>query len=83
MHNETTIPSPEDLHDAMIYTLTNKNFKLEKELETSEHMINFLERRNKRQAKQLEKIYKLIKNKDWNGLTVLYMDTHQDYEEIV
>ena len=41
------------------------------------------ERRLTRQAKHLEKIYKLIENKDWNGLTALYMDTKQDYEEII
>lgn len=53
-----------------------------KEIEFLDHQIQMLERRNTRQAKHLEKIYKLIQKKDWMGLEALYMDTKQDYEEI-
>lgn len=60
------------------------------ELKLFKHDINFVdrlnimqERRIERQAKHLQKIYKMIKDKDWMGLEALYEDTHQDYEEIL
>ena len=63
---------------------------IKKENEQLKNTVEFVDKLNKmnerrliRQAKHLEKIYKLIENKDWNGLTALYMDTKQDYEEII
>ncbi|MBR0272388.1 MAG: hypothetical protein IJQ68_10455 [Methanobrevibacter sp.] len=53
------------------------------EIKFLDHQIQMLERRNTRQARHLEKIYKLIRNKEWDKLTALYMDTKQDYEEII
>lgn len=60
------------------------------ELKLFKHDINFVdrlnimqERRIERQAKHLQNIYKMIKDKDWMGLEALYEDTHQDYEEIL
>lgn len=80
--------SASNIHELeeLINLLNKKNDELHqsmKDIEVLDAIIAMLDRRNKRQAKQLEKIYKLIKNKDWDGLTALYMDTHQDYEEIV
>lgn len=56
---------------------------LDNQIDFLHNMNTMLDKQITRQAKHLEKIYKLIKNKDWDGLTALYMDTHQDYEEIV
>ena len=80
--------SASNIHELeeLINLLNKKNDELHqsmKDIEVLDAIIAMLDRRNKRQAKHLEKIYKLIKNKDWDGLTALYMDTHQDYEEIV
>lgn len=80
--------SPSNIHELeeLINLLNKKNAEcsvLDNHIDFLHNMNTMLDRQITRQAKQLEKIYKLIKNKDWNGLTVLYMDTHQDYEEIV
>ena len=80
--------SPTDIHqlEELINLLNKKNdecITLDKQVEFLHNMNKFLERRNKRQAKQLEKIYKLIENKKWDKLYALYWDTHQDYEEII
>ena len=80
--------SPSDIHqlEELIDLLNKKNdecITLDKQVEFLHNMNKFLERRNKRQAKQLEKIYKLIENKKWDKLYALYWDTHQDYEEII
>ena len=56
---------------------------LDNQIDFLHNMNTMLDRQITRQAKHLEKIYKLIKNKDWDGLTALYMDTYQDYGEIV
>lgn len=56
---------------------------LDNHIDFLHNMNTMLDRQITRQAKHLEKIYKLIKNKDWDGLTALYMDTYQDYGEIV
>lgn len=82
------IYSPSDIHEleALIDLLNKKNdecITLDKQVEFLHDMNKFLERRNKRQAKQLEKIYKLIENKKWDKLYALWWDTHQDYEEII
>lgn len=64
--------------------------KQKDELKLYKHDVEFVDRMNimqerrlQRQAKHLQKIYKMIEKKDWMGLEALYMDTHQDYEEIV
>lgn len=57
--------------------------KAKEEIDFLDYQIRMLERRNTRQAKHLEKIYNLIGNKDWNQLELLYLDTKQDYEEII
>ena len=80
--------SPSDIHqlEELIDLLNKKNdecITLDKQVEFLHDMEKFLERRNKRQAKQLEKIYKLIENKKWDKLYALWWDTHQDYEEII
>lgn len=80
--------SPSDIHELeeLIDLLNKKNdecITLDKQVEFLHDMNKFLERRNKRQAKQLEKIYKLIENKKWDKLYALWWDTHQDYEEII
>ena len=75
----------------MNYEVLSKSFfeqqaelrQAKKEIEFLDHQIQMLERRNTRQAKHLEKIYNLIQKKDWMGLEALYMETKQDYEEII
>ena len=83
-----------DTDDPGVYYYENEirdllNGKVD-ELKLFKHDINFVdrlnimqERRLERQAKHLQKIYKMIKDKDWMGLEALYEDTHQDYEEIL
>lgn len=63
--------------------IKKENEQLKNTVEFVDKLNKMNERRLTRQAKHLEKIYKLIENKDWNGLTALYMDTKQDYEEII
>ena len=80
--------SPSDIHEleALIGLLNKKDAEcsvLDNQIDFLHNMNTMLDRQITRQAKHLEKIYKLIKNKDWDGLTALYMDTYQDYGEIV
>ncbi|MBO6274631.1 MAG: hypothetical protein J6M91_03700 [Methanobrevibacter sp.] len=80
--------SPSDIHEleALIGLLNKTDAEcsvLDNQIDFLHNMNTMLDRQITIQAKHLEKIYKLIKNKDWDGLTALYMDTHQDYEEIV
>ena len=80
--------SPSDIHqlEELIDLLNKKNAEcsvLDNQIDFLHNMNTMRDRQIKRQAKHLEKIYKLIENKDWSGLTALYMDTHQDYEEII
>lgn len=80
--------SPSDIHqlEELIDLLNKKNAEcsvLDNQIDFLHNMNTMRDRQIKRQAKQLEKIYKLIENKDWSGLTALYMDTHQNYEEII
>lgn len=80
--------SPNNIHDLeeLISLLNKKDAEcsvLDNQIDFLQNMNAMFDRRITRQAKHLEKIYKLIKNKDWDGLTALCMDTHQDYEEII
>ena len=80
--------SPSNIHELeeLINLLNKKNAEcsvLDNQIDFLRNMNTMLDRQITRQAKHLEKIYKLIENKDWSGLIALYMDTHQDYEEIV
>ena len=82
------IYDPSNIHDLeeLIGLLNEKNkevMKLNKDIEILDSLIAMLDRRNKRQAKHLEKIYNLIQKKDWMALEALYRDTKQDYEEII
>lgn len=70
----------------LINLLNKKNdecITLDKQVEFLLNMNTMHERQITRQAKQLEKIYKLIENKKWDKLYALWWDTHQDYEEII
>lgn len=80
--------SASNIHELeeLIGLLNKKNAEcsvLDNQIDFLHNMNTMLDRQITRQAKHLEKIYKLIENKDWSGLTALYMDTHQDYEEIL
>ena len=80
--------SPSDIHqlEELIDLLNKKNAEcgvLDNQIEFLHNMNTMRDRQIKRQAKQLEKIYKLIENKKWDKLYALWWDTHQDYEEII
>lgn len=80
--------SPSDIHqlEELIDLLNKKNAEcsvLDNQIDFLHNMNTMRDRQIKRQAKQLEKIYKLIENKKWDNLYALWWDTHQDYEEII
>jgi len=80
--------SPSDIHqlEELIDLLNKKNAEcgvLDNQIDFLHNMNTMRDRQIKRQAKQLEKIYKLIENKKWDKLYALWWDTHQDYEEII
>lgn len=80
--------SPTDIHqlEELIDLLNKKNAEcsvLDNQIDFLHNMNTMRDRQIKRQAKQLEKIYKLIENKKWDKLYALWWDTHQDYEEII
>lgn len=80
--------SASNIHELeeLIDLLNKKNdecITLDKHISFLDEMNAMLDRRNKRQQKQLEKIYDLIENNQWDKLYALWWDTHQDYEEII
>ena len=80
--------SPSNIHqlEELIDLLNKKNAEcsvLDNQIDFLHNMNTMRDRQIKRQAKQLEKIYKLIENKKWDKLYALWWDTHQDYEEII
>ena len=80
--------SASNIHELeeLINLLNKKNAEcsvLDNQIDFLHNMNTMLDRQITRQAKQLEKIYKLIENKKWDKLYALWWDTHQDYEEII
>ena len=80
--------SASNIHELeeLIDLLNKKNAEcsvLDNQIDFLHNMNTMLDRQITRQAKQLEKIYKLIENKNWDKLYALWWDTHQDYEEII
>lgn len=79
--------SASNIHELeeLIDLLNKKNAEcsvLDNQIDFLHNMNTMLDRQITRQEKHLEKIYELIKYNDWDRLKLLYLDTHQDYEEI-
>lgn len=81
-YSQSNIHDLEELID-LLNKKNNQVIKSKKDIEVLDSIIAMLERRNKRQRKQLEKIYKSISNNEWDKVIALYWDSKHDYEEIV